>query len=258
MSKKVDFGSEVSDTGKMFGTFLVDHFIQLVVVGVSATQTFFLVSQIAPNWATWLPLLGVLLMEGGYLFWMWREFTADIADGSLKDIEKNAQEKIANRMVYITLGLSVLTMLAGGLIEIAQSDLLAVLAVPQFASLVGLIAISSIFVLAGIHLFADWRYRRADPDVAIDRVHRMKMRQMRRRQQEAILGGEEKVTEEEVIHTQELYTANKRTLGQTRAKEEFTGRYENTFAADDEQISLKQPTTRQNGNGDKGFTNRQS
>ena len=234
MSKKTDFGAEMTDNSKMFGSFLIDHFIQLVVVGVSATQTYFLVSQIAPGWATWLPVLGVLLMEGGYLFWMWREFEADIADGSLKDIEKNAQEKIANRMVYVTLSLSVLTMLAGGLLEIAHSDLLAILEVPQFANIIALLAISGVFVLAGIHLFADWRYRRADPDVEIDRVHRMRMRELRRKQQTAFLTGEEKVTEVEVEATQELYSKNKHKLGQTRANEQFNGRYENVFNAETE------------------------
>lgn len=237
-NKKTDFGAEMSDSSREFGRFLLDHFIQLVVVGVSATQTYFLVSQIAPGWATWLPVLGVLLMEGGYLFWMWREFEADIADGSLKDIEKNAQEKIANRMVYVTLSLSVLTMLAGGLLEIAQSDLLAILAIPQFANIIALVAISGVFVLAGIHLFADWRYRRADPDVALDRIHRMKMRGLYRRQQEAVLGGEEKVTEEEVLHTQELYTANKGKIGQSRANEKFNNQHERIFAGESESVSI--------------------
>lgn len=234
MSKKTDFGAEMTDTSKLFGSFLIDHFIQLVVVGVSATQTYFLVSQIAPKWATWLPVLGVLLMEGGYLFWMWREFEADIADGSLKDIEKNAQEKIANRMVYVTLGLSVLTMLAGGLLEIAHSDLLAVLEVPQFANILALLAISGVFVLAGIHLFADWRYRRADPDVAINRVHRMRMRELYRKQQAAVMDGEEKVTQVEVEETQRLYSANKGALGHSRATENFKGRYENVYGAETE------------------------
>ena len=237
---KTDLGVNVADNMKMFADYLKDHFIQLVVVGVSATQTFFLVSQIAPNWATWLPILGVLLMEGGYLFWMWREFEADISDGSLADIEKNAQEKIANSMVYVTLGLSVLTMLAGGLLEIAQSDLLAILAVPQFANIVALIAIGGIFVLAGIHLFADWRYRRADPDIALDRVHRMKMRGLRRKQQGAVLDGEEEVTEEEIEHTQKLYTANKKQLGQGRAKENFVGKYETAIALDVDRAQLKE------------------
>lgn len=245
---KIDLGTETADNVKMFWDYLKDHFIQLVVVGVSATQTYFLVSQIAPGWATWLPILGVLLMEGGYLFWMWREFEADISDGSLADIEKNAQEKIANRMVYITLGLSIVTMLAGGLLEIAQSDLLAILAVPTFANIVALIAIGGIFVLAGIHLFADWRYRRADPDIALDRVHRMKMRELRRKQQGAVLDGEEKVTEEEVDHTKQLYSSNKRKLGQDRAKENFVGKYENVYAQTNEQTELK----------DKDFTDRQS
>lgn len=226
MSKKTDFGSELSDVGKGFGAYLLDHFIQLVVVAVSATQTYFLVSQIAPRWALWLPLLGVLLMEGGYLFWMWREFEADIADGSLRDIEKNAQEKIANRMVYVTLALSVLTMLAGGLLEIAQSDLMALLSVPELANLVALIAISGIFVLAGIHLFADWRYRRADPDVHLDRIHRAEMRRLRRQQQQAVLHGEEQVTQEEVKHTERLYADHKGRIGNQRANDNFENRYE--------------------------------
>lgn len=240
---KIDLGTETADTMKMFFDYLKDHFIQLVVVGVSATQTFFLVSQIAPNWATWLPALGVCLMEGGYIFWMWREFEADISDGSLADIEKNAQEKIANRMVYITLGLSILTMLAGGLLEIAQSDLLAALANPVFANVTALLAISGIFVLSGIHLFADWRYRRADPDIALDRMHRMKMRELRRKQQGAVLNGEEKVTEEEVGHTQRLYDDNKRKIGQGRAIDNFAGKYETVYSKDTEQ---------------QDFTNRQS
>jgi len=240
---KVDFGSEVGETFKGFGGYIVDHFIQLVVVAVSATQTYFLVSQIAPRWATWLPVLGVLLMEGGYLFWMWREFEADIADGSLKDIEKNAQEKIANRMVYVTLGLSVLTMLAGALLEVAQSDLLALLAVPYLANFMALIAISSIFVLAGVHLFADWRYRRADPDIALDRQHRANVRDLRRKKQVAINQGEEQITDEEVGETQRLYRDRKQSIGKQRAGESFDNRYQ-VYALDEEANPTNPPRNR--------------
>jgi len=89
-NNKVDAGSEFMDKSRLFGGYLLDHFIQLVVVAVSATQTYYLISSVAPQWALWLPVFAVLLMEGGYLFWMWREFEADIADGSLSDKEKNA------------------------------------------------------------------------------------------------------------------------------------------------------------------------
>lgn len=237
-TNKTDLGAEAGDMMKEFGDYIRDHFIQLVVVGVSATQTFYLVQQIAPRWATWLPVLGVLLMEGGYLFWMYREFEADIADGSLADVQKNAQERIANRMVYITLGLSVLTMLAGGLLEIAQSDLLALLAIPAWANIVALIAISGIFVLAGIHLFADWRYRRADPDVALDRQHRKTMRQLKRERDLAMMNGEEKVTQEQVKNTADLYERNKAKIGRERAQEDFTQRYQ-VYTATEEDFPTK-------------------
>jgi hypothetical protein len=232
-NKKTDLGAEAGDVLKDLMSYVGDHFIQLVVVAVSATQTYYLVSQIAPRWAMWLPGLGVLLMEGGYMFWMWREFEADIADGSLKDIEKNAQERIANRMVYITLGLSVLTMLAGGLLEIAQSDLLELLAVPVWANVVALIAISGIFVLAGIHLFADWRYRRADPDVFLERDHRKTMRELRRKRDRAAMTGEEQITDEEIKTAQGLYNSKKEEIGRQRAQDDFGQRFQ-VYALDEE------------------------
>lgn len=230
MSNKTDLGSRTGDNFKAFGYYLQDHFIQLVVVAVSATQTYFLVSQIAPRWASWLPILGVCLMEGGYIFWMWREFEADIADGSLADVEKNEQEKIANSMVYITLGLSVLTMLAGGLLEITKSDLASYLQVPVLANWAALLAISGIFVLAGVHLFYDWRYRRADPDVALNREHRAKMRKIGRERLLAELEGEEKVTAEEVKHSRALIDQNKQRIGETRANTNFARSYSSESA----------------------------
>jgi len=233
--KKIDAGKEVSESIGTFWGFLMDHFIQLVVVGVSSTQTFFLIQTIAPDWAVWLPVFAVLLMEGGYLFWMWREFEADISDGSLADVDMNEQERIANRMVYITLALSVLTMLAGGFLEIAQSDLSSILAsFPVLANWLALGAIAGIFILGGIHLFSDWRYRRADPDVALSRMHRANMRKLSRQRQEVHAKGEESVTLEEVKHTADLYNQNKQKIGTQRANQAFSS--SNSYAKDVDQV----------------------
>ena len=242
MAKKqnVDMGRDVVDTMRAFGARLLDHFIQLVVVAVSATQTSYLVSIIAPQWAAWLASFAVLLMEGGYLFWMWREFEADMADGDLSDKEKNAQERIANRMVYITLGLSALTSLAGGFLEVANSDLAMLLTqFPALASYLAIAAISGIFILGVIHLFADWHYRRSDPDIALDRVHRANVRRLARDRQQAVYDGEELVTGEQVQHTRRLYTDNKTRLGQAQAKDEFEQRYQ--YASDIDANPTKPP-----------------
>jgi len=75
--KNTDALDKAKEQALRFGKFLADHWMTVVILGVSSTQTYSLVNGFAPDWAFWLPALGVCLMEGGYLYWRWREYEAD-------------------------------------------------------------------------------------------------------------------------------------------------------------------------------------
>lgn len=204
-----------------FGRYLLDHWMTVVILGVSATQTYFLVSTFAPDWALWLPALGVCLMEGGYLYWRWREYEADPLDVQGKGVS-NAQEGIANVMVYLTLGASVLTMLAGAALEIGQSDLAYILqTVPNLETYLGLFAVTCIFLLAGGHLYADWQYRRNDPDAVMERNFREEERKLTRDRRRANIDGEKIILTGRNEELRRLYGANGANMGRDKAVKEF-------------------------------------
>lgn len=204
----------------VFGRYLIDHWMTVVILGVSATQTYYLVSTFAPAWAAWLPWLGVCLMEGGYLYWRWREYEADPIDDGKKNTNK--QEEIANIMVYLTLGSSVLTMLAGATLEIGQSDMAYLLqTIPNLSTYLGLFAVVCIFVLAGGHLYADWQYRRNDPDAIMERNFREEQRKLTRDRRSADIEGEKIILNGRNEEIRRLYGANGTNMGKTKAAEEF-------------------------------------
>lgn len=200
-----------------FGKFLADHWMTVVILGVSSTQTYFLVSTFAPRWALWLPALGVCLMEGGYLYWRWREYEAD----PLEESDENKQETIANVMVYLTLFCSVLTMLAGAAIEIANSDMAYLLTIPNMETYLGLTAVVCIFLLAGAHLFADWQYRRNDPDAYLERGFREQTRKLTRDKRNAEINGEKIVMEGRNKELARLYNEKGTNMGVSKAADEF-------------------------------------
>lgn len=221
-----------------FGRYLLDHWMTVVILGVSATQTYFLVSTFSPEWALWLPALGVCLMEGGYLYWRWREYEADPLDVQGKGVS-NKQEEIANVMVYLTLGASVLTMLAGAALEIGQSDLAYILqTVPNLETYLGLFAVTCIFLLAGGHLYADWQYRRNDPDAVMERNFREEERKLIRGRRRADIDGEKIILEGRNEELRRLYGANGANMGKNKAAEEFEALVN----------SRKQNPTKGNGN----------
>jgi uncharacterized Tic20 family protein len=220
-----------------FGKYLLDHWMTVVILGVSATQTYYLVSTFAPAWALWLPALGVCLMEGGYLYWRWREYEADPLDIDGKQ-NTNKQESIANVMVYLTLGASVLTMLAGAALEISQSELAYILkTIPDMETYLGLFAVVCIFLLAGGHLYADWQYRRNDPDAVMERNFRESERELERARRKANIEGQKIVMEGRNNELRRLYDANGANMGRSKAAEEF------------EAIANKPKTNPQSGNG---------
>jgi len=202
-----------------FGKFLIDHWMTVVILGVSSTQTYFLVSTFAPEWALWLPALGVCLMEGGYLYWRWREYEADpLEDGKTNT---NKQEEIANIMVYLTLFASVLTMLAGATIEIANSDMAYLLTIPNMETYLGLAAVVCIFLLAGAHLFADWQYRRNDPDAKLEREFRGEERELTREKRLAEIDGQKIVMKGRNAELRRLYGEKGTDMGVIDATNEF-------------------------------------
>lgn len=205
----------------IFGRYLIDHWMTVVILAVSATQTYYLVSTFAPSWAWWLAGLGVCLMEGGFLYWRWREYEADPLDLDGK-ANTNKQESIANVMVYLTLCASVLTMLAGASLEIGKSDLAYILqTLPGLENYLGLGAVVCIFLLAGGHLYADWQYRRNDPDAKLEREYRENLRKLERSRRKANIEGEEIVMRGRNEELRRLYDANGENMGRDRAAEEF-------------------------------------
>lgn len=214
-----------NDTVKRFMSYAMENWITIVVLVLSATQTFTLVDYFAPEWAIWLPFVGVAMMEGGFLYWKWREMEADAADGSIDDVEKNEQEKKANFMVYVTLGMSVVTMLAGALLEVGQSALSQYLSAPGMTAFMGWIAITGIFVLAGLHLFMDWQYHRTDPDVKMAREHRAAMRKAGRQQLMAQQQAEITIASKTAQRTKDLTDEKADVLADQRATKQWQKAY---------------------------------
>lgn len=216
----MDTLEKVKNSAFDFGRYLLDHWMTVVILGVSATQTYYLVSTFSPDWALWLPILGVGLMEGGFLYWRWREYEADPLDIQGKGVS-NSQEGIANAMVYLTLFASVLTMLAGATLEIANSDLAFILTIPDMETYLGLASVIAIFLLAGGHLYADWQYRRNDPDAVMERGFREDVRKLERDRRKANIEGEKIVMDGRNNELRRLYNANGENIGKGKASDEF-------------------------------------
>lgn len=228
----MDALEKVKKEAFVFGRYLIDHWMTVVILGVSATQTYYLVSRFAPDWAWWLAALGVCLMEGGFLYWRWREYEADPLDLDGKG-NTNKQESIANVMVYLTLGTSVLTMLAGASLEIGKSDLAYILqTLPGLENYLGLGAVVCIFLLAGGHLYADWQYRRNDPDAKMERDFREDMRELERKRRKTNIDGQKIIMEGRNKELRRRYDEEGEGMGVLDATNEFN--------------SIKNPT---HGNG---------
>jgi len=124
-------------------------------------------------------------------------------------------------MVYLTLFASVLTMLAGATIEIANSDMAYLLAIPNMETYLGLSAVIVIFLLAGAHLFADWQYRRNDPDSALERDFRRETRELTRDKRTAEIDGEKIVLQGRNAELRRLFGENGANMGKSKAAQEF-------------------------------------
>lgn len=201
-------------------TYVKANWIKLLVLIASATQTYSLVGYVAPEWAWWLPLIGVLLMEGAVPYWQQFEEMADIADGVKDDVKKNAQERLANVMVWLTILMSAVTMVAGAVIEVADSEKLSKFMKPDAGTtaFLGWLAIIGIFLLGTVHLIAHWQYKRLDPALIIARENRQAVRSMQRETMRAINKGNQDVLKHERREIRQSFRTNAKKMGKTRAR----------------------------------------
>ena len=234
-SDKADFGSRITNGLANFKSdllnifipntkeYLLVHWIKIIVLVASATQTYALIKFFAPAWAWWLPIIAVLLTEGATPFWQWRESEADAADGSVDDKEKNKQERIANGMVWTGLVAVCSTMVAGALIEVSNSEQLSAILKPNesVTGALGWIAIIGVFLFGAIQMWADWQYKRADPMLMIQRENRATMRTLDRRRMQAIYRGEEHTTKIEARTISRNYRTLGKKIGTKRGEESF-------------------------------------
>lgn len=218
-----DAMQSIFENATRFAKYLFDHWMTVVILCVSATQTFYLVDIFNPEWAAWLPFLGVCLMEGGYLYWRWREYEADPLDVQGKG-NSNKQEEIANWMVYITLASSGFTMIAGAFLEIANADVQIFLSDPGFANMMGLFAIALIFLLAVAQLYADWQYRRYDPDAVLAREYRKAERELDRERWKADHEGQKIVMRGRNQRLSAMYSEKGEGIGARQAEAEFNAK----------------------------------
>lgn len=170
--------------------YIKEEWIKVMGLALSATQTFVMVHYFAPEWAWWLPYVAIVLLEGGVPYWQWREEEADMADGSVEDSKRNEQEKIANAMIWICLLLIGVTVMAGVFIEVTESRLSEILVInPSLMNVFGWTSLTGIFTLVVLHVFADWRYKRADPVLMIERDSRQKERAIDKERRLALANG---------------------------------------------------------------------
>jgi hypothetical protein len=203
--------------------YIVEHWIKIIVLIASATQTYSLIKFFAPAWAWWLPVVAVLLTEGATPFWQWREAEADAADGNVDDVEMNKQETIANGMVWTGLVAVCVTMIAGALIQVSNSEVLSRILKPNEAvtGALGWTAIVGVFLFGAVQMWADWQYHRADPMLTLERENRAKMRLLNRRRTAAIYRGEERTTKFEARAITKNYNTQSKVLGAKRGNERF-------------------------------------
>lgn len=232
---KADLGSRISNGLANFSQnffhvfipntkdYIIAHWIKIIVLVVSATQTFSLIKFFAPVWAWWLPIVAVLLTEGATPFWQWRESEADAADGNVDDIEKNKQERIANSMVWTGLIAVSTTMIAGALIQVSNSEVLSAILKPneQITGALGWLAIVGVFLFGSVQMWADWQYKRNDPMLTLERENRANMRLLTRRRTSAIYRGEERTTKVEARTITQNYNKQSKSLGAKRGNERF-------------------------------------
>lgn len=230
-SQNVDWGATLSRNAAAFGNklyfetlpgikeYILEHWIKMIVLVVSSTQTFSLVKFFAPTWAFWLPYVAVLLIEGATPYWQYREAEADAADGNVDDKVKNKQETIANRMVWVGLVAVCLTMIAGALIEVSNSEVLSSILKPNesVTGLFGWLAIIGVFLFGAIQMYADWQYRRHDPKMSMAREHRAELRTLDRQRQRTINAGEQFTMKYEAAELRRGYNRNAKKVGSQRA-----------------------------------------
>jgi hypothetical protein len=191
---------------------------------LSATQTYALFAHIAPRFF-WLPFAAIALIEGGVKYWQWREYEADAADGSIGDTSKNAQETIANAMVWATVGTSIVTMFGGLFAEIASADVLAIVADETLSNWAALISVGFVFVLLAAHIVADWQYRSSDPEVIVEREFRQREAATKARERRAELLGRSEIANKKIEHYERMIAANKDNLGRDQAAQSFQKSY---------------------------------
>jgi hypothetical protein len=230
--------------------YVKEQWIKLIVLVMSATMTFSLLNYLAPPWAWWLPYIAILLVEGSIPFWQIRELNADAADGDVEDEEKNAQEKLANAMVWTGLTLMVVTMIGGALIEVGDSEVLSKVLKPN-AGVTGFMGWSSligVFIFGAIQVWADWQYKRLDPMNELMREGRARMRKLDRTNQRAILQGEEKVTKAAVRNIRKEFNKIAPVAGANRARQRMKGVEGNVPAPADVSKKPKDPNKQGNRN----------
>ena len=220
--------NDLLKTGKYgllrFGSYVRENWITVGMLAVSATQTYTLVSVFAPGYAFWLPALGVMLMEGGFLYWKWREQEADPLEDGKPDT--NEQEKIANIMVYVTLFVSIVTMLAGLFVEIANSEIAyytewIVYGDMNVGNALAVVSMAFIFLLGAGHLFADWQYKKNDPQAILEREWRIEARALARSKRQADIEGQKIIMRGRNNELRRLYGEQGEALGALDATDEF-------------------------------------
>jgi hypothetical protein len=230
--------------------YVKEQWIKLIVLVMSATMTFSLLNYLAPAWAWWLPYIAILLVEGSIPFWQIRELNADAADGDVEDEEKNAQEKLANAMVWTGLTLMVVTMIGGALIEVGDSEVLSKVLKPNagVTRFMGWSSLIGVFIFGAIQVWADWQYKRLDPMNELMREGRARMRKLDRVNQRAILQGEEKVTKAAVRNIRKEFNKIAPVAGANRARQRMKSVDGNLPAPADVSKKPKDPNKQGNRN----------
>lgn len=233
--QETDFGKSVTNFFASAGTSIVEfsimfyinarayitqNWIKLIVLIASSTQTFALLSYVAPPWAWWLPYIGILLIEGSIPFWQVKEYNADMADGNLEDTEKNAQEKLANKMVWSGLVVMAVTMIAGLFIEVSDSEKLSAILKPdeRTTAFISWVSMIGIFLFGAVQVYADWQYKRKDPFLLLEKEKRAGQRALTRKQIRTINKGEEEIQKHQTRATIRSYREAGKRIGTARAE----------------------------------------
>lgn len=199
------------------------EWIRYAILIVSSTQTYGLLKFFAPSWAFWLPAAGVGLMELSSIFWFWREATANAIERGGEEVK--LQERLANSMIWLCLGMSGVTMIAGAFLEVTSSQLSVILHPnPQVTAFLGWAAIVGIFLLGVTELVVDWQYRRADPTLEMERQHRAAHRRLLQQKRQVELKNETSVMSQQNAILDKRYQRMSRHIARLRANAEFTSK----------------------------------